>query len=138
MSWSRGFFRAWIVLSAVWIGLAVLMSKPETYALLWKAPKYEIEFGSGQKITLDTSMTHKALAGFLDNEVKQEAARSGKNVDATTREDILKSINSRYGTAGDQAWQAWLITLMPPIALLILGACIAWIFRGFRRAETAS
>jgi len=114
------------------------MSKPETYALLWKAPKYEIEFGSGQKITLDTSMTHKALAGFLDNEVKQEAARSGKNVDATTREDILKSINSRYGTAGDQAWQAWLVTLMPPIALLILGACIAWIFRGFRRAETAS
>jgi hypothetical protein len=77
-------------------------------------------------------MSHKELVGFLDNELKQEATRSGNTVDATTRGDILKSINSQYGTAGDQAWQAWLVTLMPPIALLILGACIAWIFVGFR------
>jgi hypothetical protein len=48
VSWGRGFFRAWLVLSAIWIGLAVYIAKPLTFSWLWKAPKYEITSVQGQ------------------------------------------------------------------------------------------
>jgi hypothetical protein len=135
MNWGRGFFRAWIAVSALWIGFAVLISKPATYALLWKAPRYEIELGSGQRITLDTSMRHSELVEVLERELNRERSRTGSKVEATTRDGILEAINSRYGTAGDQAWQSWLVTLVPPVVLLGLGLCIAWILSGFRRTS---
>jgi hypothetical protein len=37
-------FRAWVVISIVWIGLAFFIAGPVTYSWLWKAPKYEIGF----------------------------------------------------------------------------------------------
>src|SRR5262245_27808653 len=44
MTWGRGFFRTWLVLSAIWIGLWVYFAGPKTYSRLWHAPKYDIEF----------------------------------------------------------------------------------------------
>jgi hypothetical protein len=74
------------------------------------------------------------LVESLDNEIKQEATRSGADVDASTRDEILKSVNLKYSTLGDQAQEAWLITLIPPVGLLILGLAVAWITRSFRSA----
>jgi hypothetical protein len=133
MSWGRGFFRAWVVVSAVWIGFAVLIAGPKTYLWLWKAPIYEIELKSGQRMMLDTSLSHSDLLATLAAELKQEGLGPGQSLDPTTRDEILTSIDSRYETAGDQARRAWLVTALPPLGLLAFGLCIGWVFRGFKR-----
>ncbi|MGY2906567.1 hypothetical protein [Bradyrhizobium sp. URHC0002] len=133
LSWGKGFFRAWIVLSILWGAATVLIAKPPTYALLWNAPKYEIEFGSGRKVTLDTSRSHEDLAATLDDALQREPATSGKKAGADDRNEILDHFGMRYSTAGDRAVNAWLITVIPPAALLAFGIDLAWIFRGFRR-----
>jgi hypothetical protein len=61
LRWGRGFFRGWIVISVLWVGLAVMIAKPETYKALWHKSKYEIETPSGQRFTLDTSMPRDHL-----------------------------------------------------------------------------
>jgi hypothetical protein len=42
MRWGRGFFRAWLVLSVLWIGACIYGSKLETYSWLLKAPMYTV------------------------------------------------------------------------------------------------
>jgi hypothetical protein len=134
LSWGKGFFRAWIVLSIMWGVATVLIAKPQTYALLWNAPKYEIEFGSGRKVTLDTSRSHEDLAATLDGALQREPATSIKKAVTDDRNEILDHFGMRYSTAGDRATNAWLITIIPPAVLLAIGLALAWILRGFRRA----
>jgi hypothetical protein len=52
LRWGPGFFRAWVVIAALWVAGTVFAAKPSTYALLWHAPKYEVSFPSGRKVTL--------------------------------------------------------------------------------------
>jgi hypothetical protein len=33
VNWGRGFFRAWLVLSVLWIGLNVYLNGPKTYTV---------------------------------------------------------------------------------------------------------
>jgi hypothetical protein len=94
VSWGRGFFRAWLILSAIWIGLAVYIAKPLTYSWLWKAPKYEITTVKGNKITLDSAQSHNDLVAALTEFMKRDG------VDLSERDQILMGINSRYGRAG--------------------------------------
>jgi hypothetical protein len=129
MSWGRGFLRAWLVLSAIWIGLAVYIAKPLTFSWLWKAPKYEIAFTTGNKVTIDTAQSHNDLVAALTEAMKREG------VDLSERDEILAGINSRYETAGEQAERAWLATFIPPLVLLGLGLALTWIFRGFRARD---
>lgn len=129
MSWGRGFFRAWLILSAIWIGLAVYIAKPLTFSWLWKAPKYEITSVKGNKVTLDSAQSHNDLVAALTEFMKLDG------VDLSKRDEILASINSRYETAGEQAERAWLATFIPPLVLLGLGLALAWIFSGFRARD---
>ena len=136
MQWGRGFFRAWIVISVLWVGLAVMIAKPETYRELWHKAKYEIATPSGQKFTLDTSMTRDHLVEILDSELQHEGARpGGPKVEPSTRDALLQKIDEGY-RAQDQALRALLATIIPPAALLVLGITIGWVIRGFRRDKT--
>jgi len=130
MSWGRGFFRAWLVLSAIWIGLAVYIAKPLTFSWLWKAPKYEITSVKGNKVTLDSAQSHNDLVAALTEFMKRDG------VDISERDQILTGINSRYETAGEQAERAWLATFIPPLVVLGLGLALTWILRGFRKRDT--
>src|SRR5262245_48718942 len=77
MTWSRGFFRIWLVLSVVWIGLSVYFAKPKTYFRLWQGAEYEIEFPSGHRTTFDTSKSRRELAADITEEWRREAMRNG-------------------------------------------------------------
>jgi hypothetical protein len=132
VSWGRGFFRAWLVLSVIWIGLAVYVAKPLTFSWLWKAPKYEITSVKGNKITLDSAQSHNDLVAALTEFMKQDG------VDISKRDEILTGINSRYETAGEQAERAWLATFIPPLVLLGMGLALTWIFSGFRARDAGS
>ena len=136
MRWRRGFFRAWIVISVVWVGLAVMIAQPDTYRHLWHKAKYEIATPSGQKFTLDSSMPRDHLVGILDTALRQEEARpGGTKVEPSTRDSLLQRIDEGYREQ-DQALQAWIATIIPPVALLMLGIAIGWVVGGFRRDKT--
>ena len=133
MRWGPGFFRAWVVISALWVTATVFTVKPLTYALLWNAPKYEVSFPSGRKVTLDTSRTHQELVATLDDALGQEPAKPEQKSNADSRDEILDYFGARYSSAGDRAFDAWLMTVVPPGVLLFIGLAVAWIIRGFRR-----
>jgi hypothetical protein len=134
LSWGRGFFRAWVVISALWVTVAILIAKPSTYALLWDAPKYEVAFPSGRKVTVDTSRSHQELVATVDDALRQEPPpKPGEKSHADARDEILNYLDARYSSAGERATNAWLMTVIPPFALLLTGIAIAWIVRGFRR-----
>ena len=127
----RGFFRAWIVISILWVAATVLATKPSTYAQLRNAPKYEVEFQSGRKVALDTSLSHQELVAMLDDALQREPTKPEQKSNADARDEILNYFGSRYSTAGDRAANAWLITVTPPAVLLAFGIASAWIFRGY-------
>jgi hypothetical protein len=134
LSWSRGLFRAWVVISAVWVAATMFVAKPSTYALLWNAPKYEVAFPSGRKVTVDTSRTHQELVSMVDDALQQEPPpKPGEKSHADSRDEILNYFDARYSSAGDRATDAWLMTAVPPGDLLLIGIAVAWIIRGFRR-----
>jgi hypothetical protein len=128
-----------MVISALWVGVAVMVAKPEAYSALWHGGKYYIGSVSGQQYTLDASMRRDQLMQTLDSRLQQEEARL-REYDAThpkesgvTRDAILKHIDAGERTRRDQALQVWLITIIPPVALLLLGIAIGWVIGGFRK-----
>jgi hypothetical protein len=126
----------------MWIGLIASLEGPKTYSWLWRAPQYDIEFASGHQTTFDTSKSHENLAADVTTEWQREAerlkARDPRAANeilqsiSTKRDELMTGLNSRYETAGEKAKRIWLASFVPPIALLGLGLCIAWIAQGFR------
>jgi hypothetical protein len=138
MTWGRGFFRTWAVIAAIWVAAMVYSAKPSTYAMFWNAPKYEVSFPSGRKVTLDTSRPHQELVAVLDDALQQEPPpKPGEKSHADSRDEMLNYFDVRYSSPGDRAVEAWLLTVIPPGALFLTGVAVAWIIRGFRRPSAA-
>src|SRR6266550_5732458 len=116
MRLSRGFFRIWLVLSAIWIGLWVYFATPKTYSWLWRAPRYEVEFGSGHQTTFDTSKSHEELVADINEEVTREAERLrrvGQALpDKANPEELLKYITSRNEQLRSESKYVWLVTII--------------------------
>ena len=77
-------------------------------------------------------MPRDQLVQTVDNAVRQEEARSGHKVEPNIRDAILNPVDDKE-RARDHAPQVWLITIIPPVALLLLGVTIGWVIGGFRR-----
>jgi len=135
MAWRQGFFRIWVVLSVIWVGVAILIAQPKTYVWLWNAPKYEITFPTGLKFTLDGGKTREEATELLDSQIKHEVSRPGREkLKLDDRDELLQSMYGGYSSPGDQARDAWLATLIPPVGLFLVGLTVGWILRGFRKA----
>jgi hypothetical protein len=110
-----------------------MIAKPETYPLLWHGAKWDFGTPTGHQFTLDASMPREQLEQTLDSELRKEEARSGHKLEPSgIREILLNRVDERE-RARDQAPQTWLITILPPIALLLLGIAIGWVIGGFRK-----
>ncbi len=147
MTWGRGFFRAWLVLSAIWIGLFIYFYEPVTYSWPWRHQKFDFKSPTGHQMTFDSPKTHEELAAEITAELHREAdkvkALGGKTAglpdefvqSLKTPESIAKARDeflTIIATDRDEAKRAWLFTIIPPLVLLGLGLSIAWIFSGFR------
>ena len=142
MRWGRGFFRAWIVLSVIWIGLSVYYFGPTPYR--WWSPRlaYEFQKDEADPITavFDPSKSQAQLTDDVIAAIKDAAAKSvnvaDREVDLskTKPELAVADIARAYDQMKQKTRTAWLFTLTPPLALLGLGLCITWILRGFRPA----
>jgi hypothetical protein len=126
------------VISSLWAAATVYAIKPSTYVLLWNAPKYEVSFPSGRKVTVDTSRSHQELVAAVDDALQQEPPpKPGEPSHADSRDQLLNHFDARYSTAGDRATEGWLLTVVPPGALFLVGLAVAWIIKGFRRPGAA-
>jgi hypothetical protein len=136
MTWGRGFFRAWAVISAIWVVAMVYSANPSTYAMFWNAPTYEVSFPSGRKVTVDTSRPRRELVAAIDDALQQEPPpKPGEKSHADSRDELLNYFDVRHSTPGDRAAEAWQLTVIPPGVLLLAGIAVAWIIRGFRRPD---
>jgi hypothetical protein len=54
------------------------------------------------------------------------------------RGELITAVEAAIETTIGQAKTAWLATFAPPLVLLGLGLCVAWILRGFRPQKRAS
>jgi hypothetical protein len=113
-----------------------MVGKPETYRPLWHKASIEVTTHSGHRFTLNTSMTRDQLVELLDSELRHEEATPwGTKVEPSTRDALLNDVDAEYRRQ-DQALQMLLITIIPPIALLLLGIAIGWVIGGFRKDKS--
>jgi hypothetical protein len=143
---ARGLFRLWLVLSVLWIGLSVYILEPTTYRLpwLWRGAKFTYSTPTKAKEQFDLSRTQAQLSEDVTEALKREIERlkiSDKSAAderlqalSADRDELLASMTEGYEQAKQKARIAWLITLVPPAGMLVLGLCAAWISRGFRPA----
>jgi hypothetical protein len=131
MAWRRGFFRLWLVLSALWIGLVVYLNGPKTYTRFSNAV-YEVKSSDGRVRRFNLAGSQTELAA--DITAWMQAQRPDINISElqTDLDELVTALKSEYQAELDEAKIAWLLTVLPPFALLGFGLCILWIVRGFR------
>jgi hypothetical protein len=151
MAWSRGFFRIWLALSALYIAAAIAVAS--TYHKEIKpfviSPRFEIELTGGTKRAIDTAKTREenvSVVRFALTEDIEVLKRAGRTKDVADSEAkfaarVNETVDELYGVAsklrqeaGYAALQAVLGIFVPPAVILLLGMIIAWIARGFRPA----
>ena len=132
MSWGRGFFRAWVVLSAIWIGFMVFVSEPKTYTWLWKTD-YGIQDESGRTARFDLTKSRTNLLLEISDMLRTMKPSISALELQSDSEALLNAMEKENQADFAKAKNAWLLTVVPPIALLGLGLCISWILRGFQR-----
>lgn len=138
MSWRRGFFRLWLVLSVIYIVGAVYDHAPYTYQ---PAPV--------------------AISNLSDEDLKKLAQKNASASPQVTFDDLIPQNKPAVGHGltdeeaaklgakpnpfaqfdpkpGDINWpyikDSVPVIVIPPVFFLALGLAIAWIARGFRRA----
>src|SRR5262249_183336 len=111
----------WVVLSALWIGLVVYLIGPKTYTTPWKAV-YEAKHQDGRVGEFD--LTKRWM----------QAQRPDINISQLQKDsdELVTALKSAHKVELDKARGAWLLAVLPPLALLGFGLCIFWIARGFR------
>jgi hypothetical protein len=118
LRWGRGFFRAWVVLSAIWIGSSVYIQEPRTYRMPSRAT---LTAPSGSKIEIDLSKGQAQLSNDVSELLKSEANRL-KITDSNAadeqmqslsedRDRVLKMIAAEYEKQRQKVWTAYFITL---------------------------
>ncbi len=123
LSWSRGFFRAWVVVALAWVVLVtgiVVVSYPTTASY-----SYALKGEDGVIITLE-----RVLAAV-------DKANAAGDTEAATRlmDRVAKNHYDLRQAQSSSVREGALAAIAPPVVLLILGAAIAWALRGFRAAS---
>lgn len=117
--WARGFFRAWIVLSVVWVVLVGLFMA-ESFPTEGK-PWFAVEF-EGERLSRQELLEAASNAKSAGNMVAEERFLA-----------LANSVERRVSDAQRSAiWQRAIAAAIPPIVVLALGALIGWAARGFR------
>jgi hypothetical protein len=92
-------------------------------------------------------MGRDQLMQTLDSRLQQEETRlreydaanpktRHKIESSISRDAILNHIDIGERTRRDHALRVWLITIIPPVALLLLGIAIGWAVGGFRKDKS--
>ena len=149
VTWGRGFFRAWIVVAALWLICSValgygMIASPyiplkivatptggTTTSYDFFSPQHsEFQRGVAEGALLETPIRDGHLlytrADIAPARLTERLTEARAIIDAYTR--------SETGDRRSQAIQTVLSwTLLPPLVLLALGWAIGWVISGFRK-----
>src|SRR5262245_55084454 len=131
MTWRRGFFRLWLVLSVLWIGLVVYLNEPKTYTRFSNAV-YEVKSSDGRVRQFNLAGSQTELAADLTAWMQAERPDISISELQADLDELVTAIKSEYQAELNEAKTAWMLTVLPPVALLCFGLCVFWIVRGFR------
>lgn len=144
--WGRGFFRVWIVLAIVWIGLGTAISLG-TAVDPYISPRLAAVPSDTGKVTLYP--TYGTVADDVRRLVSEGAMKSTEIAEgfsfytttASSAEGVARATVEAKAAVEDYVASettkarvsavAW--TLLPPLAVLIVGWAIGWAISGFRR-----
>ena len=132
MAWRRGFFRLWVVLSVLWIGGNVYLIQPKTYTRFSNAV-YEVKSSDGRVRKFNLAGSQAELAADIAKWMQAQRPDIEISELQTDLDELVIAIKAEYQAELDEAKTAWLVTVLPPFALLGFGLCVFWIVRGFRR-----
>ena len=146
MQWSRGFFRLWIVLSALYVtpvgfflGADVFTPISGLYAV------FTVELAAGTVHAFDTTKSADALRADVTAAWRADAAtfaRNGNSTEAarqlvkltTNTDNVLRTLADQNTSRQEKARNSLLLLSGPPLALLLIGAVFGWIAKGFVRS----
>jgi hypothetical protein len=131
MTWRRGFFRLWVVLSVLWIGGNVYLIQPKTYTRFSNAV-YEVKSSDGRVRKFNLAGSQAELTADIATWMQTQRPDIDISELQTDLDELVIAIKAEYQAEVDEAKKAWLVTVLPPVALLGLGLCSFWIARGFR------
>jgi len=130
VNWGQGFFRLWIFLSVLWIGLVVYHIGPKSYTTFGRV--YEVRDPDGHIREFDLTRNQTDLAADVGEWMQAQRPDIDISELQTDLDELVIAVKSEYQAEVDEAKKAWLVTVLPPVALLGFGLCIFWIARGFR------
>lgn len=150
MNWSLGLFRLWVIGAFIWVGIFALAYAPDIIKEFREAyvpPGYTIfvpidcTLANGVEGKDFTKIEPKSweTPGKQYCRVTEEKARIVlPQYKDYSRADLAETLTQEQGnfTPYPRPWSrlqvASIIVLVPPIALLMLGAALLWALRGFR------
>ena len=154
MSWKRGFLRAWIVISVLWImGATWVFYDPlfgtkvnsETYYSYSVAPPHAKYLGPGDREWVAFVETKPLPVGFTDHVIRTRnylahlyTASSIRQADLAPAVAFVQGEVDKYQAGKDEMVRGAMpgvavSVVLPPLILLGLGWVVGWIVAGFRR-----
>lgn len=113
LNWKRGLFRAWIVFAVMWAGVTGWIGYPEIQ-------EYR-----------DYAYAHERAGELLAKGTDPVLLKTGE---LRPRSEVMEDV-ANLEKARDANWlharRAFFVTLVPPLASLLLGGALYWIGRGF-------
>jgi hypothetical protein len=73
MRWGRGFFRLWIVVTAIWVAAAAAFVGKEPFEFLWKPGKFEVTHEMGVTVLVDSSQSPEIIKAQMNDAGKRIA-----------------------------------------------------------------
>jgi hypothetical protein len=139
MNWQKGFFRAWVLLTIIWLAGAGTFAYGPTHAY----------FDADRKITnLELTQKNKEPNPFDQFDKPKPSKKHLTDTEVFGTPPAEKPLDfSKFGTLDEQAEYVdrrtalrklkiiAIIAMAGPAALLALGAMIVWVFSGFRKEQ---
>ena len=97
----------------------------------WKAV-YEVKSSDGRVRQFNLAGSQTELAADITAWMQEQRLDINISEFEKDRNELVTALKSEYQAELDEAKTAWMLTVLPPVALLCFGLCIFWIVRGFR------
>lgn len=134
----NGWWRLWIVASALWCLTIAFTAAPSPSA--FRSAHYELEHDNGNGKTIKFTVAFSRT--LSEQEVRQQLDGDvGKELEKNLESDAGKLITWPYDNyikehAIPQLKTAVVVLFAPIIGVLLLGLSVAWVRKGFKVADT--
>jgi hypothetical protein len=118
MNFRRGLFRLWVILTVLWVAGITFLSGPGVFGEFRQAAAEQAE-----RTRVLQAMSDEELMALLAQSQAEAQANPAKPVQGTS----VRALNP-WGSLG----RTGAVALLPPLALLALGAALGWAVSGFR------